>query len=226
MQIGEATFGEAIALPFPLQTAVAALHVYLGMEVPGGRAATAQEEKVLIWGAGGAVGGYAVQYAKSVGYTVIATASPRAAPHLKAIGASTVLDYKSPTIVNDLRALDPYAYFFTASGDPASQHAIADLLQPEGGKFASVLPGKDVELPSNVERIYDTFSSAAQKEGPVFEKFSKWWYGDYLPKAIRDRRIEPTAFEKRSGGLGAIQKAADEVLGGSLKAKLVLNPQE
>jgi NADPH:quinone reductase-like Zn-dependent oxidoreductase len=196
------------------------------MEVPGGRAETVPEEKVLIWGAGGAVGGYAVQYAKSVGYTVIATASPRATSHLKSIGASTVLDYKSPTVVDDLRALGPYAYFFTASGDAASQHAIADLLQPEGGKFACVLPGKDVELPRNVERVYDVFSGAAQKEGPVFEKFSKWWYSDYLAKAIRDRKIEPAAFEKRSGGLGAIQKAAGDVLGGSLRAKLVLNPQE
>jgi NADPH:quinone reductase-like Zn-dependent oxidoreductase len=58
-----------VALPFPLQTAVGALRVYLGMEQPGGRADDAPEEKVLIWGAGGAVGGYAVQYAKSVGYT-------------------------------------------------------------------------------------------------------------------------------------------------------------
>jgi NADPH:quinone reductase-like Zn-dependent oxidoreductase len=200
--------------------------VYLGMEVPGGRLASAPEQKVLIWGAGGAVGGYAVQYSKSVGYTVIATASPRAAPHLMSIGASTVLDYKSPTIIDDLRALGPYTYFFTASGDAVSQKAIAELLQPNGGKFASVLPGKDVELPSNVERIYEVFNSVAQKEGPVFEKFSKWWYGDYLAKAIRDRVIEPAAFEKRPGGLRAIQKAADDVLEGRAKAKLVLNPQE
>lgn len=219
-------FEVAVALPFPLQTAVAALHVYLGMEVPGGRAATAPEEKVLIWGAGGAVGGYAVQYAKSVGYTIIATASPRAASHLKTIGASTVLDYKSATIVDDLRALGPYAYLFTASGDPTSQHAIADLLQPKGGKFACVLPGRDVELPSNVERIYDAFSSTAQKEGPIFEEFSKWWYGEYLLRAITDRSIEPAAFEKRSGGLRMIQSAADDVLGGIVKAKLVINPQE
>lgn len=48
---------------FPLQTAVAALHVFLGMGTPGsGRA----DEKVLIWGAGGAVGSYAVQFAKQV----------------------------------------------------------------------------------------------------------------------------------------------------------------
>ena len=48
---------------FPLQTAVAALHVFLGMELPG---SGNEEEKVLIWGAGGAVGSYAVQFAKQV----------------------------------------------------------------------------------------------------------------------------------------------------------------
>ena len=48
---------------FPFQTAVAALHVFLGMGRPG---SGNEEDKVLIWGAGGAVGGYAVQYAKSV----------------------------------------------------------------------------------------------------------------------------------------------------------------
>lgn len=42
---------------------MAALHVFLGMGKPG----TAQaEEKVLIWGAGGAVGTYAVQFSKQV----------------------------------------------------------------------------------------------------------------------------------------------------------------
>ena len=58
---------------FPLQTAVAALHLYLGMETPGKEES---EEKVLIWGAGGAVGSYAVQYAKSVS-TAVGSASEK-----------------------------------------------------------------------------------------------------------------------------------------------------
>lgn len=37
------------------------------MGVPG---SAKEEEKVLIWGAGGAVGSYAVQYAKSVSWTL------------------------------------------------------------------------------------------------------------------------------------------------------------
>lgn len=68
-KIGDAAFDQAVALPFPLQTAVGALHVYLGMELPGQAPASVAKEKVLIWGAGGSVGGYAVQFAKSVGYT-------------------------------------------------------------------------------------------------------------------------------------------------------------
>jgi len=58
------SFEQAVLVDFPLQTAVAALHWFLGMGKPEDK--DAKEEKVLIWGAGGAVGSYAVQYAKSV----------------------------------------------------------------------------------------------------------------------------------------------------------------
>jgi hypothetical protein len=77
-----------------------------------------------------------------------------------------------------------------------------------------------------VELVYNTFSSTAQKDGPEFEKFAKWWYGEYLGKAIADRLIEPTPFEKRPGGLAAIQNAANDTLEGNTKAKLVVNPQD
>lgn len=66
-KIGDTAFDQAVLINFPLQTAVAALHVFLGMGVPG---SGKEEEKVLIWGAGGAVGSYAVQYAKSVSGTL------------------------------------------------------------------------------------------------------------------------------------------------------------
>jgi NADPH:quinone reductase-like Zn-dependent oxidoreductase len=64
-QIGDTAFEHAVLVDFPLQTAVAALHLFLGMTTSG---SGSSEEKVLVWGAGGAVGAYAVQYAKSVSY--------------------------------------------------------------------------------------------------------------------------------------------------------------
>jgi NADPH:quinone reductase-like Zn-dependent oxidoreductase len=169
------------------------------MGLPGQASQSVAGEKVLIWGAGGSVGGYAVQYSKSVGHTVIATASPRAVEQLKSLGASEVLDYKSPTILDDLRARMPFKYLYTTSGDEASQKLLAELLQPDGGKFASTLPGKEVQLPLNVERIYEFFGNVTQKDGAVFETFKNWWYQEYLGKVIADGSIQPTPFVKVAG---------------------------
>lgn len=156
---------------------------------------------------------------------VIATASPRGFDHLKALGASAVLDYKSPSIVKELEALGPFKFMYTTSGDATSQQALATLLQPDGGRFASTLGG-DVKLPQNVERVYEFFGNVTQKEGPKFEEFSKWWYGEYLGKVIIDGSVEPTPFTKITGGLGALQAAADAMLDGKIKGKPILNPQE
>ncbi|HEY8719131.1 NADP-dependent oxidoreductase [Pengzhenrongella sp.] len=50
-------------------------------------------QRVLINGAGGAVGGYAVQLAKEARAQVIATASPRSAVRVKAAGADELIDH-------------------------------------------------------------------------------------------------------------------------------------
>ena len=50
-------------------------------------------QRVLINGAGGPVGGYAVQLAKRAGAYVIATASPRSSEAVKAAGADEIIDH-------------------------------------------------------------------------------------------------------------------------------------
>jgi len=158
-------------------------------------------------------------------YAVIATASPRGFEHLKKIGATDVLDYKDADIIEKLRAIGPFKFMYTTSGDVASQKALANLLGSAGGKFASTLGG-DVELPGNVERVYEFFGNVTQKEGPEFEEFASWWYGEYLGKVIVDGGIEPTAFSEVKGGLAAIQKAAEDMLDGKIRGKPIVNPQE
>jgi NADPH:quinone reductase-like Zn-dependent oxidoreductase len=49
--------------------------------------------RVLIHGAGGGVGSFAVQIAKALGATVVGTASPGSHDHLRALGADEVVDH-------------------------------------------------------------------------------------------------------------------------------------
>jgi len=55
-------------------------------------------QRVLINGAGGAVGGYAVQLAKEVKAHVIATAGPRSAERVKTAGADEVIDHTTAAV--------------------------------------------------------------------------------------------------------------------------------
>jgi len=56
-------------------------------------------QRVLINGASGAVGGYAVQLAKAAGASVIATASPQTIERVAGAGADEIIDYTSTTIL-------------------------------------------------------------------------------------------------------------------------------
>jgi NADPH:quinone reductase-like Zn-dependent oxidoreductase len=56
-------------------------------------------QKVLIHGAAGGVGSFAVQFAKSGGLLVAATCSPNNAAYVRSLGADRVIDYKTEDIV-------------------------------------------------------------------------------------------------------------------------------
>jgi NADPH:quinone reductase-like Zn-dependent oxidoreductase len=158
---------------------------------------------------------------RQVGCTVIVTASPRDIQRQKRLGATEVVDYKSVDVVEQLRKYGPYKYLLTASGDAASQKALAALL-PSGGRFASVLPN-GIELPSNIELVYTAFSQAAQKEG--YSDWRTWWYQTFLPDVLTKDVLEPVEFTEIDGGLAALQQASQDVFEGKVRGKLVIRPQ-
>jgi NADPH:quinone reductase-like Zn-dependent oxidoreductase len=80
---------DAAALPVVGLTAWQALFEHADLQ-PG--------QRILVNGASGAVGGYAVQLAKAAGGHVIATGSARSAEHLRARGADEVVDHTATEV--------------------------------------------------------------------------------------------------------------------------------
>ena len=87
-------------------------------------------QRVLINGAGGAVGGYAVQLAKNAGAYVIATASPRSRDRVKAAGADEVIDHTTTAVDAATSPVD--VVLNLAPIEPAQLAALLDLIRPGG----------------------------------------------------------------------------------------------
>jgi NADPH:quinone reductase-like Zn-dependent oxidoreductase len=89
-----AGLADAAALPSVGLTAWQSLFEHAGLKAPWPQAqANPTGQSVLVNGAGGAVGGYAVQLARRAGATVTATASARHSDRLRSYGADLVIDY-------------------------------------------------------------------------------------------------------------------------------------
>jgi NADPH:quinone reductase-like Zn-dependent oxidoreductase len=88
-------------------------------------------QRVLINGAGGAVGGYAVQLAKGAQAHVIATASPRSSGAVKSAGADEIIDH-TVTGVTEVVTEPVDVVLNLAPIDPAELAALAGLVRPGG----------------------------------------------------------------------------------------------
>jgi NADPH:quinone reductase-like Zn-dependent oxidoreductase len=93
-------------------------------------------QRVLINGAGGAVGGYAVQLAKRAGAHVIATASPRSSERVFFAGADEVIDHTTSKVT----VAEPVDVLLNlARITPEELVALAALVRP-GGVVVNTVP--------------------------------------------------------------------------------------
>ncbi|MFE5030951.1 NADP-dependent oxidoreductase [Streptomyces sp. NPDC056683] len=88
-------------------------------------------QRVLVNGAGGAVGGFAVQLAKQAGAHVIATAGPRSSRRVTAAGADEVIDHTTADVVAAVsQPVD--VVLNLAPVEPAQLDALLGLIRPGG----------------------------------------------------------------------------------------------
>jgi NADPH:quinone reductase-like Zn-dependent oxidoreductase len=125
---------DAAALPSAGLAAWQALFEHAGLKTG---------HSVLINGAGGAVGGYAVQLAKRAGATVTATASARSSDRIRSYRADRIVDYTATPV---LEAVAGQRFEVVLNLAPTSPEETAQLvgLVADGGAFVSTTtPGPE-----------------------------------------------------------------------------------
>ena len=115
------SFAEAAVVPISAGTALQAL-THAGRLQPG--------HSVLITGASGGVGSYAVQLALGLGADVTAVCSAAKVDHVTALGAHHVIDPAAPTASDGTRRYD---LILDIAGNPPLRHCAAQPQPPRDG---------------------------------------------------------------------------------------------
>jgi NADPH:quinone reductase-like Zn-dependent oxidoreductase len=118
-------------------------------------------QRLLVNGAGGAVGAYAVQLAKRAGAHVIATASPRSTERVRRAGADEIIDHTTTSVADAVsRPVD--VVLNLAPVAPAELSALARRVRT-GGVVLSTLPTVMPEETSGVRAVAVSVRSDADQ---------------------------------------------------------------
>lgn len=99
-------------------------------------------QRILVNGAGGGVGGFAVQLAKRAGATVIATASARSADAVRANGADQIVDYTTTTLADAVTGpVDAVLNLVRASDEDMA--GLMAMIRPGGVLVTTTTPAQE-----------------------------------------------------------------------------------
>lgn len=173
-----------------------------------------------MWVASSSVGLQTLQVARASGITTIATANPRNFELVKGAGASLILDYHAPPVVEDLvRTIQDADKHFIGIVDCISEkntslkYCISTLKDLGGGKLSIVKPEKELDLPANIVvcRIF------------AFDETTDPFWKDFLTPALESGTLECLPEPRVVGsGLEWLQEALNTLDKGVSTTKLVV----
>jgi NADPH:quinone reductase-like Zn-dependent oxidoreductase len=164
------TFEQAAALP------IAALTALNGLRQCGDLTGRA----VMINGATGGVGHFAVQIAKARGAIVTAVCSARNREQAKALGADTVVDYKNADVTGDAMRYDVVFDVFGHLGFAAASR----VLTPRG-YYATTLPGAALFVRAFMQKLFNGQNVVFANMRAEQEDFEE------IEKLIASGRVKP-----------------------------------
>jgi len=227
-------FIKGASLPTAVGTATMCLADVFGLSIPGWTSVSNQAPSasaaLLVWGGASAgVGAMTIQLARMAGLTVFATASKHQHSRLISLGATEVVDYHSPTVVDELivaaeRAGKNIVYAVDAISTEETLTAVMDTLRRSSKPDTQSIISHTTPWPTNVARPDDI--AARQVRGDDLwgrrEDLCAWLYGEALPKWLQDGSIIPSPIKTIEGGIEGIQNGLNELRKGVSGEKLVV----
>lgn len=221
----ELSFEEGAVFPLAVLTALTA---WITIGIPlNTRYAPADKQAVLIWGASSSVGTFAVQSAKTLGFTVYATASPKHHDLVKKLGAHAVFDYRAsdvvPQIVSAVKKDGTKLHTAHCVVDGALQPVLDILKETKGDAHAKVAHSPLLpEGHPTLDNTQITFNLPSMDETArskhMHEVFNGW-----LKTGLQSGEVIPSpTIQIEGGGLGGVHAALDKLKGGVSGTKIVV----
>ncbi|KAH9427365.1 hypothetical protein MCOR02_012271 [Pyricularia oryzae] len=222
------TFNQAATLPMAVNTASIAFFANLNLPLPPTGPAAEQHQApaspipgdvLLVWSAGSSVGRAVVQIARILGSEVYATASPRHHEQIRKLGASLVLDYRSPTAVADIKAAASaqgkrILVAVDNNSDAESINRVLEVLSDgDEGVRKSLLTMLPVEWIEGVVVPKDV-DACLVSSGSRTAEVRAWTHTSGLPRWLERGEIVPQPHRVVPGGLGGLQTALNELKSG------------
>jgi NADPH:quinone reductase-like Zn-dependent oxidoreductase len=193
------SYEAASTLPVGLETAAQGLFHHLKLPKLG---SAPSNKFILIWGASGSVGAYAVQLSALAGFKVIATASPRNFDYVRSLGASFVFDHNAPDVVDQIKkaANNDLHYAFDTISAEAGALCVKALSTTSAAFFhtCTTLPQN---IPGHVTASYAllaTVGKDAEKSRLLQE-----WIAEFEP-FLASGEVKTNNVEILPGGLNGI----------------------
>lgn len=185
------------------------------------------KQAVLIWGGASSVGTFAVQSAKSLGFTVYTTASAKHHDYLKKLGAHAVFDYKLSDVVSQIIAAvkkDGVTLLTANCVVEGSLQPTLDVLKATKGDAVAKVAHTPALLPGapTLEGVEVKFNfpsmDPAERNEHMYKCFHVW-----LQNGLKSGTIVPSPrVQVEAGGLEGLSKALDTLKAGVSGTKIVV----
>jgi NADPH:quinone reductase-like Zn-dependent oxidoreductase len=197
------------------------LYQALKLPLPGSSAATSagsEPREILIYGGSTATGLLGIQFAKLSGYRVATTASPSNFDYLKSLGADGVFDYRSPTVVDDIRAWSKDPDALTLAWDcigtaDSARISVSALSKTREGHYRALLVVPDAVVAQANPKVDNGVTLAYTALGEAFDmwrvfpavpedlEFAKAFW-ELARELLASGKVKPARADVNRGGKG------------------------